>query len=255
VGAGAGYRVRLGEGEGVSTVEAVEATAEVVDLAATPLRELNQRLHDLAGGVPGPRRWRVLNPNGAHAAACGLDAEIEVEIEGHVGYYCAGMNKLATVHVHGNAGPGLAENMMSGLVVVDGNASQSAGATGQGGLLVVHGEAAARCGISMKGIDIVIKGSVGHLSGFMAQTGRLVVCGDAGEALGDSIYEARIYARGSVAALGADCVEKEFEDEYKTELGELLERAGLGDVDPSDFRRYGSGRTLYNFQVDNAGAY
>ena len=47
-----------------------EATAvEVVDLAVTPLRELNQRLHELAGGVPRPRRWRVLNPNGAHATA------------------------------------------------------------------------------------------------------------------------------------------------------------------------------------------
>ncbi|MGH3034768.1 MAG: glutamate synthase [Gaiellaceae bacterium] len=228
---------------------------EVVDLATTPLRELNQRLHDLAGGAPGARRWRVLNPNGAHALACGVDAEIEVEIQGHVGYYCAGMNKLATVQVHGNAGPGLAENMMSGAVVVDGNASQSAGATGHGGLLVVHGDAAARCGISMKGIDIVVKGSVGHLSGFMAQAGRLVVCGDAGEALGDSIYEARIYVRGSVAGLGADCVEKELRDEHSAELRGLLGRAGLHDVDPSDFRRYGSARRLYNFEVDSAGAY
>ncbi len=75
---------------------------------------------------------------------------------GHVGYYCAGMNKRATVRVHGNAGTGLAENMMSGTVVVDGNASQAAGATGRGGLLVVHGDAGARCGISMKGIDIVV---------------------------------------------------------------------------------------------------
>ena len=239
----------------MSAAEAVETTAEVVDLATTSLRELNQRLHDLADGGAGPRRWRVLNPNGAHAAACGLDAEIEVEIEGHVGYYCAGMNKLAAVHVHGNAGPGLAENMMSGTVVVDGNASQSAGATGHGGFLVVHGEAAARCGISMKGIDIVVKGSVGHLSGFMAQTGRLVVCGDAGEALGDSIYEARIYVLGNVTSLGADCVEKELGDEHRSEIQELLERAGLKDLDPSDFRRYGSARELYNFRVDNAGAY
>jgi glutamate synthase domain-containing protein 3 len=90
--------------------EAPETTAvEVVDLSSTQLRELNNRLHDLAGGTSGPRRWRVLNPNGAHALAAGLDADVEVEIEGHVGYYCAGMNKLATVRVHGNAGPGLAE--------------------------------------------------------------------------------------------------------------------------------------------------
>ncbi|MEO8289912.1 MAG: protein GlxC, partial [Gaiellaceae bacterium] len=128
--------------------EARQAT-EVVDLATTPLRELNQRLHDLAS-TPGSQSWRVVNPNGAHAVAAGLDADVEVEIEGHVGYYCAGMNKVATVRVHGNAGPGLAENMMSGRVIVDGNASQSAGATGRGGLLVVHGDAAARCGISMK---------------------------------------------------------------------------------------------------------
>jgi methylamine---glutamate N-methyltransferase subunit B len=233
-----------------------ETTAvEVVDLASTPLRELNQRLHDLAGDAPGPQHWRIVNPNGAHALAAGLDADVEVEIEGHVGYYCAGMNKLATVRVHGNAGPGLAENITSGTVVVDGNASQSAGATGRGGLLVVHGDASARCGISMKGVDIVVRGSVGHLSAFMAQAGRLVVCGDAGEALGDSIYEARLYVRGEVAGLGADCVEKELREDHRAELAELLLSAGIDDVDPSDFRRYGSARRLYNFHVDNAQAY
>ena len=232
----------------------VEAAVEVVDLAETPLRELNQRLHNLAT-TPGPRHWRVLNPNGAHAVACGLDADVDVEIDGHVGYYCAGMNKRATVRVHGNASTGLAENMMSGTVVIEGNVSQSAGATGHGGLLVVHGDASARCGISMKGIDIVVRGSVGHLSGFMAQTGRLVVCGDAGEALGDSIYEARLYVRGTVAGLGADCVEKELREEHRAELADLLGRAGLADVDPSGFRRYGSARQLYTFKVDNASAY
>ena len=50
--------------------------------------------------------WRVLNPRGQHAIAAGLDVPITVEIEGHVGYYCAGMNKRATVIVHGNAGAG-----------------------------------------------------------------------------------------------------------------------------------------------------
>ena len=235
--------------------EAREATdVEVVDLASTPLRELNQRLHDLAHGE-GPSRWRIVNPNGVHALAAGLDAEIEVEVDGHVGYYCAGMNKLATVRVRGNASTGLAENMMSGLVVVEGNASQSTGATGRGGLLVVHGDAAARCGISMKGIDIVVRGSVGHLSAFMAQTGRLVVCGDAGEALGDSIYEARLYVRGGVGSLGADCVEKELRDEHVDELRDLLGRAGTDDVQPEEFRRYGSARKLYNFSIDNASAY
>ena len=85
------------------------AGVAVVDLAATSLRELNSRLHELRGDDPDPRRFRVENPNGAHAVACGLDAPLEVEIAGHVGYYCAGRNKRATVVVHGNAGPGVVD--------------------------------------------------------------------------------------------------------------------------------------------------
>jgi glutamate synthase domain-containing protein 3 len=229
----------------------IEAHDEVFDLAEEPLRDLNQRLHDLAGQSSAPHIL-VRNPRGAHAVACGLNADVEVEIDGHVGYYCAGMNQRATVRIHGNAGVGLAENMMSGQVMVDGNASQAAGATAHGGLLVVRGDASARCGISLKGGDIVVGGSVGHMSCFMAQAGRLVVLGDAGDALGDSLYEARIYVRGEVASLGADCVEKELEDEHRDELGELLRQAGMRDVAPGEFRRYGSARRLYSFHVDNA---
>lgn len=230
------------------------AAVETVDLDETPLRELNKRLHQL-GEPPEPAAWRVVNPGGRHAIAVGIDADVEVDVEGHVGYYCAGMNKRAAVRVHGNCGVGLAENIMSGSVTVEGNASQSAGATGRGGLVVIHGDASSRCGISMKGVDIVVRGSVGHMSAFMAQRGCLVVCGDAGDALGDSIYETHVYVHGAVAGLGADCVEKELREHHVAELRALLGRAGVDDLDPTDFRRYGSARQLYTFKVDNAGAY
>jgi glutamate synthase domain-containing protein 3 len=230
-----------------------EPAVENIDLAKTPLRELNARLHAAAGEADAPRRWRVINPGGRHAIAVGLDAQVEVDVDGHVGYYCAGMNQQAVVRVHGNCGVGVAENIMSGSVIVEGTASQSAGATGRGGLLVIRGDASSRCGISMKGVDIVVRGSVGHMSAFMAQKGRLLVCGDAGDPLGDSIYEARLYVRGVVAGLGADCVEKELREEHRAEVRDLLERAGIDDVDPAAFRRYGSARELYNFKVDHAG--
>lgn len=233
----------------------IEESVATVDLARTPLRELNARLHALAAGEAAPARWRVTNPGGRHSIAAGLDAPIEVDIDGHVGYYCAGMNQRATVRVHGNCGVGVAENIMSGSVVVDGNASQSAGATGRGGLLVVRGDASSRCGISMKGADIVVHGSVGHMSAFMAQKGRMLVCGDAGDALGDSIYEARLYVRGQVAGLGADCVEKELRAEHASEVQGLLERGGITGLGPADFRRYGSARRLYRFDIDNASEY
>lgn len=227
--------------------------ATVFDLAGGDVRSLNQRLHDL-GARDCATPWRVTNPMGAHAIACGLTVPVRVDIDGHAGYYCAGMNQHAEVHIHGNCGVGVAENMMSGLVRVDGHASQSAGASAHGGLLVIRGDASARCGISMKGVDIVVQGSVGHMSAFMGQLGNLVVCGDAGEALGDSLYEARIFVRGKVANLGADCVEKELRESDRTALGALLERAGL-EHSADDFRRYGSARTLYRFDVDRADQY
>ena len=232
---------------------APDATREAAlcDLASETVRQLNQRLHDTRE----PQRVRVLNPAGMHSIAVGIDAEHELEIDGHVGYYCAGMNKLATVHVHDNCGVGVAENMMSGTVIVDGSASQSAAATARGGLLVIRGDASARCAISLKGADVVVRGSVGHMSGFMAQRGCLVVCGDAGEALGDSLYEARLYVRGSVAGLGADCIEKEMREEHLGQLALLLERAEVEGVGAEEFRRYGSARRLYNFHVDNLGTY
>lgn len=227
---------------------------QTLDLAETSKRDLNRTLHQLPANT-NETHWRVANPAGQHALAVGLDLPITVEIGGHAGYYCGGMNRQATIVVEGNAGVGVGENMMSGVIHVRGDASQSAGATAHGGLLVIDGNASARCGTSMKGVNIVVKGSIGPMSAFMAQAGVLVVLGDAGDALGDSIYEARLYVRGTVKSLGADCIEKEMRDEHRTELRALLDQADAGDVSVDAFKRYGSARTLYNFHVDNAAAY
>ena len=227
----------------------------LINLSEASLRETNKTFHNLRADT-NETHWRLLNPRGQHAIAAGVDAAITIEIDGQVGYYCGGMNKLATIIIHGNAGQGVAENMMSGLVHVKGDASQDAGASGRGGLLVIEGNASARCGISMKGIDLVVKGSVGHLSAFMGQAGNLIVLGDAGEALGDSLYEARLFVRGKVESLGADCVEQRLDEHDRADLAKMLSAAGLnGTVDISAFRRYGSARKLYNFHIDNLGSY
>ena len=256
MGAGAGSGVQLGDGGGglMGAPEAIREEVVSFDLAAESVRSLNQHLHGLDSNLHGARII-VRNPGGQHSIAVGVDGPHRIEIEGHVGYYCAGMNALATVEIRGNCGVGVAENMMSGTVIVEGSASQSAGATARGGLLVIHGDASARCGISLKGADVVVRGSVGHMCAFMAQKGSIVVCGDAGEALGDSLYEARLFVLGSVAGLGADCIEKEMGDEDLEQLRELLRRAGIRDVEPTAFRRFGSARRLYNFHIDNLGSY
>ena len=219
------------------------------DLDSSRLRDLNAYLHDNPA-----RAVTVNNPGGQHSIAVGIDADIDVTVNGHVGYYCGGMNKRARITVAGHAGPGVAENMMSGQVRVNGDASQYAGASGHGGTLVVEGNASARCGISMKGIDIVVAGDVGHMSAFMAQAGHLVVCGNAGHHLGDSLYEAIIFVRGEVGDLGADCIEKEMAPQHRQTLSRLLERSGI-EYSPDEFRRYGSARRLYHFDIDHADAY
>jgi methylamine---glutamate N-methyltransferase subunit B len=224
------------------------------DLSTKPLREVNQFLHGDAESLA-QKQVEISNPNGAHNIAVGLKANVEVTIDGHAGYYAGGMNQLATITITGSAGTGVAENMMSGKVHVKGFASNAAGATSQGGLLVIDGDAGLRCGISLKGANIVVGGSVGSFSAFMAQAGNLVILGDAGEALGDSIYEARLFVRGNVKSLGADCEEKPMDDESRNILTQLLADAGYAHISADSFKCYGSARTLYNFHVDNAGAY
>lgn len=223
-----------------------------LDLEKITLRELNQTLQDADAGTN--ESFDVRNPHGGHALAVGLVSPIDVTVHGSTGYYTAGMNQEATIRITGSAGPGVAQNIMSGKVIVDGDASQYAGATAQGGMVVIKGNATSRCAIQNKGGDIVVHGNIGHMSAFMAQSGNLVVLGDAGDGLGDSIYECQLFVRGKVASLGADCIEKEMRPEHIEKLTRLLAEAEA-DAKPEEFTRYGSARTLYKFNVDNAGAY
>lgn len=218
------------------------------DLAKSSLRELNQFLHQEAkNGKVG--KVTVLNPDGAHNIAVGLDCPVEVEVQGHAGYYAGGMNKAATVTISGSAGTGVGENMMSGKVHVKGFASNGAGASAHGGLLVIDGDAGLRCGISLKGGDIVVGGSVGSFSAFMAQAGRMVICGDAGDALGDSLYEAVLYVRGNIKSLGSDAQIEPMEKDDLATVADLLARAGIRH-DPKEFKRIASRRELYHWNVD-----
>ena len=81
-----------------------------INLDTSSVRELNLVLQ---GGSSGDK-FSVNNTVGKHALSVGLTTAVNVEINGHVGYYCAGMNQQASIVINGNAGPGLAENMMSG---------------------------------------------------------------------------------------------------------------------------------------------
>lgn len=233
---------------GTQPAASSSATAIELDLAQVPLREVNRFLHREAQGK-GISRVRILNPDGAHSVAAGLNAELDVEIDGHVGYYVGGMNQHAHITVHGNAGPGAGENMMSGTIRIEGFASMGAGASAHGGCLIIHGDASLRCGISLKGGDIVVGGGVGSFSAFMAQAGRIVICGDASDALGDSLYEAVIYVRGKVRSLGADARFEPMQASDFEAVAELLDVARFR-YDPKSFQRVASAKSLYHWNAD-----
>ena len=227
---------------------------ENLDFKKNSLRKINSFLQNI-DFKSNKRDFTLKNPSGEHAICAGLKDNMLVKINGHVGYYCGGMNKKANIIIEGNAGTGLGENMMSGTIHVKGNTSQSTGATAHGGTIIVDGDASSRCGISMKGVDIIVKGSVGHMSCFMAQAGTLLVCGNAGEALGDSIYETIIYIAGKPKSLGVDCIEKKITKTDIEKIKNLLKQGNIKKLKPSNFKKFGSARKLYNFNIDNVSDY
>lgn len=227
---------------------------ENLDFKKSSLRKINSFLQNI-DFKNNKRDFTIKNPSGEHAICAGLKENMLVKINGHVGYYCGGMNKKANIIIEGNAGTGLGENMMSGTIHVKGNTSQSTGATAHGGTIIVDGDASSRCGISMKGVDIIVKGSVGHMSCFMAQAGTLLVCGNAGEALGDSIYETVIYIAGKPKSLGVDCIEKKINKTDIEKIKNLLKQGNIKKLKPSNFKKFGSARKLYNFNIDNVSDY
>ena len=80
------------------------------DLTTTTLREVNARCT--------PRPWPRLRRSAtrtASTASRSASTPRSVTVDGHVGYYAAGMNQQAEVIIDGNVGIGVAENMMSGV--------------------------------------------------------------------------------------------------------------------------------------------
>ena len=50
------------------------------DLAKTPLRELNRALHQITDGAA-ETAWEILNPEGSHAVAAGVDQPITIDVQ------------------------------------------------------------------------------------------------------------------------------------------------------------------------------
>ena len=213
------------------------------------VRAVNAEIKQLI--AKGASEIRVSNPLARHNLGVAVLQPVRITFEGSVGYYCGGMIDGPTLVIHGSAGWGLAESMMSGHVVVEGSAGNGAAASIRGGTVVIHGDTAARTAISMKGGLVVVGGNCGYMAGFIAQKGTLIVCGDTADAFADSMYETVCYVGGQIAGLGNDAVvetpsEKEFAF-LKSTLSEHLPESGRSQRDVRQFKKVVAGRRLWNF--------
>ncbi len=94
-----------------------ERWRKTFDCAGRTTREINIFLKEAARLGP-EAEVALLNPDSRHNLAVGLTTPLRLHIAGHVGYYCAGLCEGMDVRILGDAGWGLAENLMSGRVQI-----------------------------------------------------------------------------------------------------------------------------------------
>ncbi|MFT5506534.1 MAG: glutamate synthase domain-containing protein 3 [Gammaproteobacteria bacterium] len=190
----------------------------------------------------------VHNPRAKHSLGVGILNKLNLNFEGSLGYFGAGLTDGANIHISGRVGWSCAENMMAGTVVIEKNAGSLFGAAIRGGDLVCKGQAGARVGIDQKGGTIIVGGSVGAFTGFMMQRGRMIILGDAHDNLGDSMYDGTIYVGGKIASLGVDCVETEMTDLDRRYLQGKLDLYGMSAPNGVDnMIKLTSGKQLWNY--------
>lgn len=216
----------------------------IVDADGMTTREINTAIKALI--ADGAGEIRVRNPGARHNLGVAVIRPVRIVFEGSVGYYCGGMGDGAAIEVHGSAGWGAAEGILSGSVVIERNAGNGAGAAIRGGTVVVRGDVSGRGGVSMKGGTLIVGGNAGYMTGFMQQKGTIVILGDAGPALGDSLYAGTIYVAGRADELGNDAVPAELDDDDSRTLEAALGPFGYDSARYS-FKKYVSGRKLWNF--------
>jgi glutamate synthase domain-containing protein 3 len=222
-----------------------------IDCAHRSTREINAEIRSAADkGVP---TVELLNPQARHNLGVSILKPIHLVYRGHVGSYTVGLCDGVTAEIHGTAGWGVADNLMSGEVVVHSNAATSAGPSIRGGRVVVKGDAGPRSGMVLKKGEIIIGGDAGYMSGFMMQNGRLIVCGDADTGLGDSMYQGVIFLGGKATELGSGIEEVDPDEGELNEVNALLDRYEIKA--PAKFRKLQSDRKLWHFNKHDFAAW
>lgn len=222
----------------------VASDAAVLDAAALTITEVNDGLRALAAEG---RDVRVVNPAARHHLVVGVLDPITIRIEGTAGYFAASLLDGPDVHITGSAGWSLGDNLMRGRIVVEKNAGAFVGPGMRGGAIVVRGSAGNRLGQVMKGGVIIVGGDAGFMAGSMLINGTVIVLGDVGKDCGEHIVAGTIYVGGSIASLGMDAVEAEFDEDDRALV--VAQLAPFGFEAPAVMRKVVSAGRLHHYKV------
>ena len=182
-----------------------------IDAEGMSYRKLNSLLREQLPENGNKRRFQLYNVRGQRYIGEGLNAKVEIIIEGVAGNDLAAFAEDVDIRVYGNVQDGVANTMGSGKIVVHGSAGDILGYSMRGGSVIILGDAGYRAGIHMKGYqhkqpNIVIGGSAGDFLGEYMAGGRIVVLGlnstrdkIVGNNLGAGMHGGKIYIRDQVS--------------------------------------------------------
>ena len=129
----------------------------VIDAKNIDEKELNRTIKEQATHH---NKLIINNPDSKHNICAGLNEDVDIKINGSVGYFVGTMVNGANIHVNGNAGWFVGDNMTKGELIIEGTAGDG---VELGVLWSPHGEVQGNDAVATPWCDVevvVIAGSV-----------------------------------------------------------------------------------------------
>lgn len=232
-------------------------------------KKLNEDIHQVLSG--GESQLELNNVRGQRYIGVGLDAGVEIAINGVPGNDLAAFMNGAVIRVNGNVQDGVGNTMNAGKIVVHGDAGDILCYAMRGGKVFIAGDVGYRSGIHMKAYQdnfpvLVIGGVAGDYLGEYMAGGVIVLLNltdqpqPAGYLVGTGMHGGAIFVRGQIdpgqvgAEVGFDTLsDQEWEmlqgllTEFFADLGlapRVFARQEFQKLYPKSRRPYGN---LYSY--------
>lgn len=183
----------------------------VIDAKGLHYRQLNEKVREAVRN--GETELRLINVNGQRYIGDGIEAQVNITVEGVPGADLGAFMNGPTVIIHANAQDHVANTMNEGRIVIHGDAGDVLGYAMRGGELFIKGDVGYRVGIHMKEYQdkipvVVIGGTAGDFFGEYMAGGTLILLGldtgnngkdeIAGNYFGTGMHGGKIYVRGQI---------------------------------------------------------